>query len=82
MTTIHMSQLGRNWAPAPRMKSCPRPHSPSKSKRTTRSREVWFDKVVINATRLIRLHKTRHAVSTQLKACHQGQSDVVLNRHR
>jgi hypothetical protein len=55
--------------------------SPSKSKSTTWSREVRFDIEVTKATRLIGAHRTRHAVSTQLKACHQGQSDVVLNRH-
>jgi hypothetical protein len=59
----------------------PRPHSPSKSKSTTRSRKVWLDIVVIKATRLIEPHKTRHMVGTQLKACHQGQNSVVLNRH-
>jgi hypothetical protein len=41
-----------------------------------------FDIVVTKATRLIRPHETRHAVSTQLKARHQGQNDVILNRHR
>jgi hypothetical protein len=55
---------------------------PPKSKSTTQSREVQFDIVVTKATRLIGPHKTRHAVSTQLKACHRGQNDVVLNWHR
>jgi hypothetical protein len=59
----------------------PRPHSASKSKSTTRSREVRFDIVVTKATRLIASHKTRHAVSTQLKACHRGQNGTVLNRY-
>jgi hypothetical protein len=59
----------------------PRPHSPSKSKSTTQSREVWFDIVVAKAARLIGPHQTWHAVSTQLKACHQGQNDAVLNWH-
>jgi hypothetical protein len=59
----------------------PQPHSPSKSKSTTRSREVRFDIVVTKATRLIGPHKTQHAVSTQLKAWHQGQNDAVLNWH-
>jgi hypothetical protein len=55
---------------------------PLKSKSTTRSREVWFDIVVIKATRLIGPHKkTGHAVSTQLKAYHRDQNSVVLNRH-
>jgi hypothetical protein len=52
---------------------------PPKNKSTTRSREVRFDIVVTKATRLIEPHKTRHAVRTQLKACHQGQNGVVLN---
>jgi hypothetical protein len=60
----------------------PCPHSPSKSKSTTQSREVRFNKVVTKATQLIRTHKTRHAVSTQLKACHRGQNGADLNRHR
>jgi hypothetical protein len=81
MTTIHKSLLSQNWAPAHGMKSCPRPHSPSKSKSTTQSREVRFDKVVTKTTRLIGPHKTRHAVSTQLKVCHQGQNNTVLDRH-
>jgi hypothetical protein len=55
---------------------------PPKSKSATRSREVRFDIVVTKATRFIGLHKTQHAVSTQLKACHQGQHDAVLNRYR
>jgi hypothetical protein len=42
---------------------------------------VWFDKVVTKATRLIEPHKTRHAVNTQLKACHRGQNGAVLNQH-
>jgi hypothetical protein len=60
----------------------PRPHSPSKSKSTTQSRDVQFDIVITKATRLIEPHKTWHAVSTQLKACHRGQNGAVLNRHR
>jgi hypothetical protein len=55
---------------------------PLKSTSTTRSREVRFDKVVTKATRLTGPHKTRHAVSTQLKACHRGQNDAVLNWHK
>jgi hypothetical protein len=58
----------------------PRPHSPSKSKSTTWSREVQFNMIVTKANRLIGPHKTRHAVSTQLKACHRGQNGTVLNR--
>jgi hypothetical protein len=54
---------------------------PPKSKSITQSREVRFDIVVTKATRLIGPHKTWHAVSTQLKACHRDQNDVVLNRH-
>jgi hypothetical protein len=54
---------------------------PPKSKSTTRSRKVRFDIIVTKATRLIRHHKTRHTVSTQLKPCHRGQNGVVLNRH-
>jgi hypothetical protein len=60
----------------------PRPHSPSKSKSTTRSREVWFNILVPKATQLIGPHKTWHAVSTQLKAFHLSQHGAVLNRHR
>jgi hypothetical protein len=52
---------------------------PPKRKSTTRSREVRFDIVVTKATRLIGPHKIRHAVNTQLKACHRGQNGVVLN---
>jgi hypothetical protein len=54
---------------------------PPKSTHTTRSRVVQFDKVVTKATRLTGPHKTQHAVSTQLKACHQGQNNAVLNWH-
>jgi hypothetical protein len=54
---------------------------PPKSKNTTRSREVRFDIVVAKATRLIGPHKTWHAISTQLKACHQGQNGAVHNQH-
>jgi hypothetical protein len=57
------------------------PHSPSKSKSTTRSREVQFNIVVTKSTRLIGSHKTRYVVSTQLKTCHRGQNDAVINRH-
>jgi hypothetical protein len=56
-------------------------HSPSKSKSTTQSREVRFNIVVTKITRLIGTHKTRHAVSTQLKACHRDQKGIVFNRH-
>jgi hypothetical protein len=59
----------------------PRPHSPSKNKGTTWSREVRSDIVVTKATQLIGPHKTQHVLSTQLKACHQGQNSAVLNRH-
>jgi hypothetical protein len=55
---------------------------PSKSKSTTWSRDVRFDIIVTKATRLIGPHKTRYAVSTQLKACHRGQHGTVLNWHR
>jgi hypothetical protein len=41
----------------PRWSLGPRPHSPSKSKSTTWSREVRFDHVVTKATQLIRPHK-------------------------
>jgi hypothetical protein len=59
----------------------PRSHSLSKSKSTTRSREVRFDIVVTKATQLIEPHKTQHAISTQLKTCHQDQNGTVLNQH-
>jgi hypothetical protein len=59
----------------------PRPHSSSKSKSTTQSRAVLFDILVTKATRFIKPHKIWHAVSIQLKACHWGQNDVVLNKH-
>jgi hypothetical protein len=52
---------------------------PPKCKSTTRSREVRFDIVVTKATWLIGPHKTQHAGSTQLKACHQEQNGAVLN---
>jgi hypothetical protein len=52
---------------------------PPKSKSTTRSWEVRFDIVITKPTRLIGPHKTQHAVSTHLKACHRGQNGVVLN---
>jgi hypothetical protein len=72
---IHKSLL-------PRWSLGTQPHSPSKSKSTTRSREMWFDKVVTKATWLNGPHKTRHAVSTKLKDCHRGQNGAVFNRHR
>jgi hypothetical protein len=81
MTIIRKSLLGRNWTLLLGQSLGPRPHSPSKSKSTTWSREVRFDIVVTKATRLIGPHKTQHAVSTQLKACHRDQSDAVLNQH-
>jgi hypothetical protein len=81
MITIHKSLLGQNRAPAPGMMSWPSAPFSLQSKSTTRSREVQFDIVVAKATRLIGPHRTRHAVSTQLKACHRSQNGVVLNRH-
>jgi hypothetical protein len=59
----------------------PRPHSPSKNKSITWSREVRFDIVVTKAPQLIGPHKFWHAISTHLKAYHRGQNDTVLNRH-
>jgi hypothetical protein len=59
----------------------PRPHSPSKNKNTTWNMEVRFNIIVTKATRLIGPHKTRHVISTQLKAYNRGQNDTVLNRH-
>jgi hypothetical protein len=64
MTTIHKPLLDRNRAPALGMKSWPLTSFSLESKRTTLNRDVWFDKVVTKATRLIRPHKTRHAVNT------------------
>jgi hypothetical protein len=81
MTTIHKSLLSRNRALLPGWSLGPRPHSPSKSKSTTRNREVWFDVVDTKVTLLIGPHKTRHAVNTQLKTCHRGQNSAVLNQH-
>jgi hypothetical protein len=81
MTTIRKSLLSQIGPLLPGWSLSPRPHSPSKSKSTAWIREVRFDKVVTKATRLTGPHKTQHVVSTQLKACHQGQNGVVLNRH-
>jgi hypothetical protein len=57
MTIFCMSLLNQNWALLPRWSLGPRPHSPTKSKSTTRSREVRFDQVVIKSTLLIGPHK-------------------------
>jgi hypothetical protein len=81
MTTIRKSLLGRNRTPAPGMKSWLLASFCLQSKSTTQSREVRFDIVVTKTNRLIEPHRTRHAVSTQLKACYQGQNGAVLNRH-
>jgi hypothetical protein len=55
------------------------PHSPSNKQ--PHSREGWFNKVVTGLLGLpgpIKPDKW----SVQIKACHQGQDDVVLNWHR
>jgi hypothetical protein len=74
MTTVHKSLLGQNQAPAPEMKYLPSASFSLKSKSTTRSRDVRLNIVVTKATRIIGPHRIRHAVSTQLKACHWGQN--------
>jgi hypothetical protein len=74
-------------APAPRMKSWPLeivrldrhpglPHSPSNKQ--PRSREGWFDKVVTGLLGLPGLIKP-DKWSVQIKACHRGQNDTILN---
>jgi hypothetical protein len=55
------------------------PHSPSNKQ--PRSREGRFDKVVTGLLGLLVPIK-RDKWSVQIKACHRGQNDAVLNRHR
>jgi hypothetical protein len=55
------------------------PHSPFS--KPPRCREVWFDKVVTGLLGLSGPIKP-DMQSVQIKACHRGQNDVVLNRHR
>jgi hypothetical protein len=42
---------------------------------------VQFGEVVTGLLGLPGPIKTQHVVSTQLKDCHRGQNDTVLNRH-
>jgi hypothetical protein len=78
---IHKPLLGQIGHLLPEQSLGPRPHSPSRNKSTTRSGEVWFDIVVTKANHLIGPQKTRHVVSRQLKTCHRGQNDAVLNQY-
>jgi hypothetical protein len=55
------------------------PHSPSN--KPPQSKEVRFDKVVTGLLVLSGLIKP-NMQSVQIMACHRGQNDVVLNRHR
>jgi hypothetical protein len=82
--------VSQNWTHAPRMKYWllaiirpgrhpELPHSPSN--KPLRSREVRFDKVVTGIVGLpgpMKLDKW----PVQIKACHRGQNDAVLNQHR
>jgi hypothetical protein len=52
------------------------PHSPSNKQ--PRSREGWFDKVVTGLLGLPGLIKP-DKWSVQIKACHRGQNDTILN---
>jgi hypothetical protein len=52
------------------------PHSPSN--KLPQSREVWFNKVVTGLLGLQDPIKPDMR-SVQIKACHQGQNDMVLN---
>jgi hypothetical protein len=54
------------------------PHCPSN--KAPQSREVWFDEVV---TRLLGLSGPMKPDirPVQIKACHRGQNDAVLNQH-
>jgi hypothetical protein len=55
------------------------PHSPSN--KPPRSRVRWFGKVVTGLLGLLALIKPGMR-SVQIKACHWGQNDMVLNRHK
>jgi hypothetical protein len=55
------------------------PHSPSN--KPPQSREVWFDKVVTGLLGLLGPIKAEMRL-VQIKACHRGQNDVVLNQNR
>jgi hypothetical protein len=48
---------------------------------TSLKQGVRFGEVVTGLLGLPGPIKTRHLVSTQLKACHQSQNGAVLNRH-
>jgi hypothetical protein len=55
------------------------PHSPSN--KPPRSREGWFNKLVTGLWGLAGPIKP-DTWSVQIKDCHRGQNNVVLNRHR
>jgi hypothetical protein len=84
------SLLSWNWVSAPRMKSWPPaivrpgrqpglPHSPSNEPHW--NREGQFNKVVTRLLSLLGPIKP-DMWPVQVKACHQGQNDVVHNWHR
>jgi hypothetical protein len=73
------SLLCRNRSPVHGWSLGSRPHSPFHHILKAEGAVPWSSYM---STRLIGPYKTRYVVSTQLKAYHQGQNDVVLNRHR
>jgi hypothetical protein len=73
------SLLYRNWSPAHGWNVGSRPHSPSHN--ILKAGGV-VRRSSYRATRLTGPIEIQHVVSTQLKACHWGQKNVVLNWHR
>jgi hypothetical protein len=86
-TTIHEVPTKLKLGPCSRDKSWPSavvrpdhhsglPHSPSN--KLPRNREVWFNKVVTGLLGLSGIMKLNMR-SVQVKVCHRGQNDAVLN---